>query len=257
MTLPISFFIALRYWRAKSADRFGRLVSNLASIGIMLGVCALIIVLSVMNGLENNQKQQVLATIPHAIISPLQGHIELSDSLPILPKEVQSAVAINSTDVILQSANAVSAGKVIGVQKETDDPLLLNFSASELQQLLPKGGFRVIISSQLAQQLKLQVGDKVRLMITENSQYTPFGRVPVQRLFTVSAVYFSPFENSTIFTELTDIGRLMRISTTQAEGYRLFLQDPFLITELSRSFPTEKWKIKDWRTQKRGIFPSS
>ena len=55
MNFPISFFIALRYWRAKSADRFGRLVSNLASIGIVLGVMALIIVLSVMNGLEKYQ----------------------------------------------------------------------------------------------------------------------------------------------------------------------------------------------------------
>ena len=60
MNLGVSLFIALRYWRAKSADRFGRLVTNLASSGIVLGVMALIIVLSVMNGLENHQKQQVL-----------------------------------------------------------------------------------------------------------------------------------------------------------------------------------------------------
>ena len=52
MTLSTPLFIALRYWRAKSADRFGRLVTNLASFGIVLGVMALIIVLSVMNGLE-------------------------------------------------------------------------------------------------------------------------------------------------------------------------------------------------------------
>lgn len=69
MNLPISLYVALRYWRAKSADRFGRLVANLASFGIVLGVMALIIVLSVMNGLEGYQKQQVLSSIPHAIIS--------------------------------------------------------------------------------------------------------------------------------------------------------------------------------------------
>ena len=69
MNLPISLYVALRYWRAKSADRFGRLVANLASFGIVLGVMALIIVLSVMNGLEGYQKQQVLSTIPHAIVS--------------------------------------------------------------------------------------------------------------------------------------------------------------------------------------------
>jgi len=50
MNLPISLYVALRYWRAKSTDRFGRLVANLASFGIVLGVMALIIVLSVMNG---------------------------------------------------------------------------------------------------------------------------------------------------------------------------------------------------------------
>ena len=67
MNLPISLYVALRYWRAKSADRFGRLVANLASFGIVLGVMALIIVLSVMNGLEGHQKQQVLSSIPRLL----------------------------------------------------------------------------------------------------------------------------------------------------------------------------------------------
>lgn len=58
MSVPISLFIAFRYWRAKSADRFGRLVTNLAMMGIVLGIMALIIVLSVMNGLENQQKNK-------------------------------------------------------------------------------------------------------------------------------------------------------------------------------------------------------
>ena len=63
-------FIAFRYWRTKSADRFGRLVTNLASLGITLGVMALVIVLSVMNGLENMQKRNLLSHLPHAIIAP-------------------------------------------------------------------------------------------------------------------------------------------------------------------------------------------
>lgn len=68
------FFIAFRYFRSKSADRFGRLVTNLASLGIVLGVMALVIVLSVMNGLENMQKTNLLSTLPHAIITPQEGH---------------------------------------------------------------------------------------------------------------------------------------------------------------------------------------
>ena len=96
MNLPISLYVALRYWRAKSADRFGRLVANLASFGIVLGVMALIIVLSVMNGLEGYQKQQVLSSIPHAIVSQ-EAPVSAEKPLENTPHFVQKAVPINTT----------------------------------------------------------------------------------------------------------------------------------------------------------------
>ncbi|PJG86513.1 lipoprotein-releasing ABC transporter permease subunit [Conservatibacter flavescens] len=252
--MKISFYIALRYWRSKSADRFGRLVTNLASVGIVLGVMALIIVLSVMNGLERQQKQQVLSTIPHGIVSNSQGHFNLQDTAPDFPPFVQKAVPINTTNVILQSAHGVSAGQVIGVKDVSDDPLL-NHLSDEFSQLLPNGEFKLIIGSSLADKLQLNIGDKVRMMITENSQYTPFGRVPTQRLFTISGLYYSSAEAASyaVFANLADIGRLMRLSAEQFQGYRLFLADPFQITELSRFFPSD-WKIQDWRSQKGEFF---
>lgn len=115
MNFPISLYIALRYWRAKSADRFGRLVTNLASLGIVLGVMALIIVLSVMNGLEGYQKQQVLSSIPHAIVSEEQP-ISTEKTLENLPHFIQKAVPINTTNVIYQTTKGVSAGQIIGIQ---------------------------------------------------------------------------------------------------------------------------------------------
>ncbi|PJG83373.1 lipoprotein-releasing ABC transporter permease subunit [Caviibacterium pharyngocola] len=256
MNLPISLFIALRYWRAKNTDRFGRLVTNLASIGIVLGVTALIIVLSVMNGLEKHQKQQVLSAIPHSVIMPTSGAVSLSDPLPSLPDFVQKAVPVNITGVIFQTPNGVSAGQVIGIRDFSDDLLLQEFDPAKFSQILPSGEFKLIIGSQLALKLQLQIGDKVRLMITENSQYTPFGRVPVQRLFTVSDIYFSGTEVSgyEAFANLSDIGRLMRIRPEQAQGYRLFLTDPFQITDLPTFFSAEKWTIDDWRTQKGEFF---
>lgn len=256
MGFPISLFIALRYWRAKSTDRFGRLVSNLASIGIVLGVMALIIVLSVMNGLEKYQKQQVLSHLPHAIIAPKEGRITPDKLLPHLPEFVQNAVPVNAIHAIFQTSSGISAGQVLGIRNLSDDALLQDLAHQPFEQLLPEGKFKMIIGSQLAQKLALQVGDKVRVMITENSQYTPLGRLPMQRLFTVSDIYFSASEVSgyEVFVNLADIGRLMRILPTQAQGYRLFLSDPFLITELEKFFPAEQWTITDWRTQKGEFF---
>lgn len=253
MNFPISLYIALRYWRAKSADRFGRLVTNLASLGIVLGVMALIIVLSVMNGLEGYQKQQVLSSIPHAIVSEEQS-ISTEKTLENLPHFVQKAVPINTTNVIYQTAKGVSAGQIIGIQSFSDDPLVESFDQTKFNEILPRGEFKLVIGDQLAQKLGVNIGDKIRLMITENSQYTPFGRVPMQRLFTVSDIYYGYGEASgyEAFANITDIGRLMRIQPQQAQGYRLFLNDPFQITELPQHFPTQK--ITDWRVQKGEFF---
>lgn len=253
MNFPISLYIALRYWRAKSADRFGRLVTNLASLGIVLGVMALIIVLSVMNGLEGYQKQQVLSSIPHAIVSEEQP-ISTEKTLENLPHFVQKAVPINTTNVIYQTAKGVSAGQIIGIQSFSDDPLVESFEQAKFNEILPSGEFKLVIGDQLAQKLGVNIGDKIRLMITENSQYTPFGRLPMQRLFTVSDIYYGYGEASgyEAFANITDIGRLMRIQPQQAQGYRLFLNDPFQITELPQHFSTQK--ITDWRVQKGEFF---
>ncbi len=248
-------FIAFRYWRSKSGDRFGRLVTNLATLGIVLGVMALIIVLSVMNGLENTQKRNVLSALPHAIVAPSEYHWPLSETL-VLPPYVNKAVPINRANVIIQSHDGINAGQLIGVTDNKDDPLLAD--VPNVAERLPENGFNVLVGTILADQLNLSVGDKIRLMITENSQYTPFGRVPVQRLFTVTGFYPEEMHKQsngfTLFANLTDVGRLMRIPTDQTQGMRLFLNDPFQVTELASFFPQENWKINDWREQKGEFF---
>lgn len=250
------FFIALRYWRSKSADRFGRLVTNLASLGIVLGVMALVIVLSIMNGLENMQKRNLLSSLPHAIISPISQNFEKNQPLAIpepLRQSVLDSVPINRANVIIQSQQGINAGQLLGVESERDDPLL---TGENVAKRLPKGEYNVLIGERLANKLNLQTGEKIRLMITENSQYTPFGRVPVQRLFNVAGVYQANTEASeyTLFANLSDVGRLLRIPENEVQGVRLFLQDPFQISQLPANFPAERYKISDWREQKGEFF---
>ncbi|ABY70634.1 lipoprotein-releasing ABC transporter permease subunit [Actinobacillus pleuropneumoniae] len=247
-----TLFIAFRYWRSKSADRFGRLVTNLASFGIVLGVMALVIVLSVMNGLENMQKRNLLSTLPHAIVLPQEGHFDKNQSLS-LPAFASKSVAINKANVIIQSRQGINAGQLLGVENESDDPMLIG---EDVKTLLPQGEFNVLIGSRLANKLNIGTGEKIRLMITENSQYTPMGRVPVQRLFNVVGIYHTNNEASeyTLFANLADVGRLLRITEDQVQGMRLYLQDPFQVTELSQYFNADSYKISDWREQKGEFF---
>lgn len=247
-----TLFIAFRYWRSKSADRFGRLVTNLASFGIVLGVMALVIVLSVMNGLENMQKRNLLSTLPHAIVLPQEGHFDKNQSLS-LPAFASKSVAINKANVIIQSQQGINAGQLLGVENESDDPMLIG---EDVKTLLPQGEFNVLIGSRLANKLNIGTSEKIRLMITENSQYTPMGRVPVQRLFNVVGIYHSNNEASeyTLFANLADVGRLLRITEDQVQGMRLYLQDPFQVTELNQHFDANNYKISDWREQKGEFF---
>ena len=248
----IPLFIAWRYWRTKSADRFGRLVTNLASFGIVLGVMALVIVLSIMNGLENMQKRNLLSTLPHVVVMPIDGHFTKNEQLP-QPNFVIQANPINRTNIIIQSQQGIEAGSLIGVQNAQDDPLL---NGENVAQLLPEGEFNVLINWQLAQKLNLNVGEKIRIMITENSQYTPMGRVPMQRLFHISGFYYENSNGSehTLFANLADVGRLLRIDNEHIQGIRLYLNDPFQVTELSRYFPGDQYQIHDWREQKGEFF---
>ncbi len=247
-----TLFIAFRYWRSKSADRFGRLVTNLASFGIVLGVMALVIVLSVMNGLENMQKRNLLSTLPHAIVLPQEGNFDKNQSIN-LPAFASKSVAINKANVIIQSQQGINAGQLLGVENESDDPMLIG---EDVKTLLPQGEFNVLLGSRLANKLNIGKGEKIRLMITENSQYTPMGRVPVQRLFNVVGIYHTNNEASeyTLFANLADVGRLLRITEDQVQGMRLYLQDPFQVTELSQHFAANNYQISDWREQKGEFF---
>ncbi len=69
MYQPVALFIGLRYMRGRASDRFGRFVSWLSTIGITLGVLALVTVLSVMNGFERELEGNILGLMPQALIT--------------------------------------------------------------------------------------------------------------------------------------------------------------------------------------------
>lgn len=149
MNFPISLYIALRYWRAKSADRFGRLVTNLASLGIVLGVMALIIVLSVMNGLEGYQNNRCYLLFLMRLWA--KSSLFLQKNARKFTALCPKAVPINTTNVIYQTAKGVSAGQIIGIQSFSDDPLVESFDQTKFNEILPRGEFKLVIGDQLAQ----------------------------------------------------------------------------------------------------------
>ena len=160
MYQPVALFIGLRYMRGRAADRFGRFVSWLSTIGITLGVMALVTVLSVMNGFERELQNNILGLMPQALITSPKGSIN-PQQLPAQNLHLQgvSRVApLTTGDVVLQSPRSVAVGVMLGIDPAKEDPLT-PYLVNVRQTALVAGQYHVILGEQLAGQLGVKRGD--------------------------------------------------------------------------------------------------
>lgn len=213
MYQPVALFIGLRYMRGRAADRFGRFVSWLSTIGITLGVMALVTVLSVMNGFERELQNNILGLMPQAILSSEHGSLN-PQQLPetaVKLDGVNRVAPITTGDVVLQSARSVAVGVMLGIDPAQKDPLtpyLVNVKQTDLEP----GKYNVILGEQLASQLGVNRGDQIRMMVPSASQFTPMGRIPSQRLFNVIGTFAanSEVDGYEMLVNIEDASRLMR-----------------------------------------------
>ncbi|WP_192458647.1 lipoprotein-releasing ABC transporter permease subunit LolC [Musicola keenii] len=258
MYQPVALFIGLRYMRGRAADRFGRFVSWLSAIGITLGVMALVTVLSVMNGFEQDLEDSILGLMPQALITTPQGFLD-PQTLPAPTlnslKGVTQITPLTTGDVVLQSARSVAVGVMLGVNPEQPEPLARYLVNASMQALKP-GDYQVILGEQLAAQLDVKRGDQLRLMVTSASQLTPMGRIPSQRLFTVAGTFYahSEVDGYQLLVNQQDASRLMRYPAGNITGWRLSLAQPLTVDVLARQSLPQGTVWKDWRERKGELF---
>jgi lipoprotein-releasing system permease protein len=258
MYQPVALFIGLRYMRGRASDRFGRFVSWLSTIGITLGVMALVTVLSVMNGFEKDLENNILGLMPQALVTTAQGSLDPQkinhDAVAGL-KGVNRAVPFTTGDVVLQSPGSVAVGVMLGVNPDEKDPLS-NYMVAVNQQVLQPGQYNIILGDQLAQQLKVKRGDQLRLMVTSVSQFTPMGRIPSQRLFTVAGTFAanSEVDGYQMLVNQQDASRLMLYPKGNVTGWRLYLNQPLDVDNLSTQILPQGTEWKDWRERRGELF---
>ncbi|MCC3701277.1 lipoprotein-releasing ABC transporter permease subunit LolC [Rouxiella badensis] len=258
MYQPVALFIGLRYMRGRASDRFGRFVSWLSTIGITLGVMALVTVLSVMNGFEKDLESNILGLMPQAYITTAQGslnpkRITHDDAAKL--QGVNRAVPFTTGDVVLQSPGNVAVGVMLGIDPQENDTLSKSLVGVSQQDLQP-GQYKVILGSQLAQQLKVQRGDKLRLMVTSVSQFTPMGNIPSQRIFTVAGTFDanSEVDGYEMLVNIQDASRMMLYPLGNVTGWRLYLNKPLDVDTLSTQALPKGTEWKDWRERRGELF---
>lgn len=254
MYQPVALFIGLRYMRGRASDRFGRFVSWLSTIGITLGVMALITVLSVMNGFERDLQNNILGLMPQALITTPQGSLD-PNKIPASALKsltgVTDIVPLTTADVVLQSARNLAAGVMLGVDPERHEPLADYLVNVHLKDLQP-GSYNTILGEKLAGQLGVKRGETLRLMVPSASQFTPMGRIPSQRLFNIIGTFAadSEVDGYQMLVNQQDASRLMRYPAGNITGWRLFLSQPLSVDSLSQQALPEGTVWKDWRERK-------
>lgn len=257
MFQPVCLFIGLRYLRGHSHDRFGRFVAWLSAIGITLGVMALITVLSVMNGFEQQLQKSTLNLMPQAVVTASTGSLDPSAS-PLTTKQLSGVTYLqpfSSGEVVLQSAVNVSVALMLGETAQQREPLFETMTEGSPDDLQP-GSYKVVLGKLLAESLKVQVGDKIRIMVPSVSQFTPVGRIPAQRVFTVSGLYQADSDEDgyQILVNQQDASRLLHYKLGEVSGWRLWLKDPLNVDTISQQSLPAGLVWKDWRERKGELF---
>ncbi|WP_159715398.1 lipoprotein-releasing ABC transporter permease subunit LolC [Blochmannia endosymbiont of Camponotus nipponensis] len=254
-------FIALRYILGKSVDQFGRYIYWISSFAIMLGVMAMIIILSVMNGFERELKKNLLNFIPHVLLTSSKGYVHVGHKPHLMLRQLDNITRVQPlviSNVILQSCKKISFGVMLGIDPNQFEPLcdyLVNKRASKL--IL--GKYYIILGSALAKKLEVHINDQIRLIIPSVVQITPIGYVPSQRLFTVLDIYItsSEVDSYQVLTHQSDASALMHYPPQCVTGWRVWLHKPFLIDNSYYCYQQSQlhidWVWKDWRESKGSL----
>uniref|UniRef100_Q1LT47 Lipoprotein releasing system, transmembrane protein LolC n=1 Tax=Baumannia cicadellinicola subsp. Homalodisca coagulata TaxID=374463 RepID=Q1LT47_BAUCH len=260
MYQPLALYIGLRYMCRQVSN--GRFISLLSTIGIILGVMALVTILSIMNGFERVLENNVLRFIPQALLTtkngclnPLSAPFFLKEDI-LKDKGVIGIAPFTTGDVILQSPNSFAMGIILGINSSDSEPLANYLVDTHISQLSP-GKYHIILGQKLADKLGVKYNDKIRIIVPSVSQFTPLGRIPSQRLFTVIGTYItnSEVDQYQILVNQQDASHLMHYPSGYVTGWRLWLQQPLKVDSISKiqCLPNELiWK--DWRERKSELF---
>ncbi len=230
--------LALRYLGITRRHGFVSFVAGVSIVGLVLGVAVLIIVLSVLNGFENELRQRLLAVTSHATVTGLDRTLvswESMQSLAGAGGEVQLAAPYVEQQAMLSAGGRTLAISLRGVRAADEvargaDSLL---AAPRLQTgaaaatTLRAGAYPLYIGALLARELGVRAGDTV-IVIAPLATATPAGPAPRMRRFVVVGTFASgmfEYDRGLAVTDIEDAARFFQLGS-RVSGVRLTLQDP-------------------------------
>ncbi|MFC4656610.1 lipoprotein-releasing ABC transporter permease subunit [Rheinheimera marina] len=255
LSLPLFARIGLRYSQSRRGRGFLSFITLFSVTGIFLGVLALTVVSSVMNGFEASLKQRVLGVIPHLLVSTEQP--ELAADLPKEFDQITQVTPHLQLEALAQSPGELTPLLLQGIEPAAIPEFLQqSLLVGDWQQLADKP-YSVMLGVGLADQLKVGPGQQIRLILAQGGSFTPMGWMPRQRLFNVAGLVStgSELDNSVALVHLPDLKKLSA-GQQQSSQWRVTLQEPFdapALEPLVASVPGVT-AVTDWRDSHGKLF---
>lgn len=263
--LPFEWQVGLRYTRAgrrSGRNSFISFISLISMAGIALGVAALIVVLSVMNGFQKDVRDRMLSVLSHIEVFGASGGMpdwQLVAKEAFRDQEVIGAAPYVDAQAMMTRDETVRGVMIRGILPQ-EEPKVSDVAGQvrqgKLANLAP-GQFNIILGGELARALHAQMGDKVT-MIAAQGQVTPAGVLPRLKQFTVAGIFEAghfEYDSSLAFIHIDDAQKMFRLPSPS--GLRLKIIDmqraPQVASDLSKLFSSEVY-IRDWSKQNRNWF---
>ncbi len=264
MFRPLELFIGLRYTRAKRRNHFISFISLTSMLGIALGITALITVLSVMNGFQQELRGRILAMTAHATVSRWNGLMDdwqmVRDQAKRNP-QVQGGAPYIRGEAMLNNVSLVSGALIQGIlpaEEQQVSDIGSKMVQGSLDELRP-GRFGIVLGKELANVLGLSVGDKVTV-ITPQATVTAAGLLPRLKRFDVVGLFKAgmyEYDRGLALVHVADAGKLFQLPDGAVSGVRLRLNDlfqaPRLARELTEQLP-DGYLARDWTQDHASFF---
>jgi lipoprotein-releasing system permease protein len=238
--LRYELLVGLRYTRAKRRNHFISFISLISMAGIALGVAALIVVLSVMNGFQKELRTRILGVASHIQISGTDNRLSGWQGVAKLasehPRVIGTAPFVNA-QALLSFDQQVRGAIVRGVIPELEDKVAEIGEHMRTGKLsaLRAGEFGIVLGSELARALGVSFGEKL-VVIAPQGQVTPAGMVPRLKQFTVVGIFevgMFEYDSGLALIQLEDAQKLFQMGDS-VSGVRLKLDDLYAARTVAR-----------------------
>lgn len=260
---PYEIFVGLRYTRAKRRNHFISFISLTSMLGIGLGVAALIVVLSVMNGFQKELRARILGVVSHVQITGINNALanwqKVVEQVSTNPEVIAAAPFVQAQG-LLSFGDTVQGSVVRGILPEREDQVAeigRHMQSGSLDSLKP-GEFGIVLGSELARALRVMEGESV-VLIAPQGQVTPAGILPRLKQFKVVGIFevgMFEYDHGLALIHLADAQKLYRLGE-EVSGVRLKLKDlydaPRVARELARRLSVDAY-ISDWTRSHANFF---